>query len=73
MLLFVKGGRSGSAKVLGKLSVPGRPTGLDNSRARTYCTCSRCGLGLFERCFFFFFLLSFLFKFSLSGRLPDID
>ena len=29
--------------VLDKLSVPGRPTDLDNSRARAYCTCSRCG------------------------------
>ena len=45
--------------VVGELSVTGRPTNLD-SRARTYCTCSRCVLGLF---------LSFLF----SGRWPDID
>ena len=36
-------GWSGGAKVLGKLSVPGRPTYLDNSRARAYCACSRCG------------------------------
>ena len=27
--------------VLGKLPVPGRPTNLDNSRARAYCACSR--------------------------------
>ena len=33
--------------VLGKLSVPGRPTNLDNSMARAYCACSRCGFGLF--------------------------
>ena len=33
--------------VLGKLSVPRRPTNLDNSRAKAYCVCSRCGLGLF--------------------------
>ena len=33
--------------VLGKLPVPGRPTILDYSRARAYCTCSRCGWGLF--------------------------
>ena len=39
-------GWSGGAMVLGKLSVPGRPTNLDNSRARAYCACSRCGLGL---------------------------
>ena len=34
---------SGGAMVLGKLPVPGRPTNLDNSRARAYCACSRCG------------------------------
>ena len=33
--------------MLGKLSVPGRPTSLDDSRARAYCSCSRCGWGLF--------------------------
>ena len=33
--------------VLGKLPMPGRPTNLDKSRARAYCTCSRCGWGLF--------------------------
>ena len=54
---------SGGAKVLGKLSVPGRPTSLDDSRARAYCACSRCGWGLFEH---FFSHLSFLFSFSLS-------
>ena len=31
----------------GKLPVPGRPTYLDNSRARAYCTYSRCGSGMF--------------------------
>ena len=40
-------GWSGGAKVLGKLSVPGRPTTLNYSRARAYCACSRCGLRLF--------------------------
>ena len=29
--------------VLGKLPVTGRPTYLDNSRARAYCVFSRCG------------------------------
>ena len=33
--------------VLGKLPVPGRPTDLDWSRARAYCTCCRCWCGLF--------------------------
>ena len=49
--------------MLGKLSVPGRPTSLDDSRARAYCSCSRCGWGLFGH---FFSHLSFLFSFSLS-------
>ena len=50
-------------KVLGKLSVLGRPTTLDESRARAYCSCSRCGRVLFGT---FFHRLSFLFSFSLS-------
>ena len=49
--------------VLGKLPVPGRPTNLDESWARAYCACSRCGWGLFRH---FFSRLSFLFSFSLS-------
>ena len=32
--------------MLGKLSVPGRPTSLDDGRARAYCACSRCGWGV---------------------------
>ena len=61
---------SGGAKVLGKLSVPGRPTNLDNGRARAYCACSMCGRGLFGH---IFSGLSFLCSFSLSWRQPDID
>ena len=49
--------------MLGKLSVPGRPTSLDDSRAGAYCTCSRCGWGLFGQ---FFSRISFLFSFFLS-------
>ena len=56
-------GWSGGAMVLGKLPVPGRPTNLDDSGARAYCACSRCGWGLFGH---FFSRLSFLFSFSLS-------
>ena len=37
--------------MLGKFSVPGRPTSLDDSRARAYCACSRCGWGLFGHFF----------------------
>ena len=62
-LYHEKKGWSGGAKVLGKLPVPGRPINLDNSRARAYCACSRCGWGLFGH---FFSHLSLLFSFSLS-------
>ena len=64
------GGRGGGAMVLGKLSVPRRPTNLDNSRTRAYCACNRCRWGLIGH---FFSSLSFLFSFSLFGRRPDID
>ena len=50
--------------VLGKLPVMRRPTiGLQYSRARAYCTFSRCGRGLFGH---FYSHLSLLFSFSLS-------
>ena len=52
--------------VLGKLTVPGRPTNLDNSRARACC--AAVGAGEFVRPFQFSFLSS-----SLSGRRPNID
>ena len=42
--LLLRGrGWSGGAMVLGKLSVPGRPTNLNYSRARAYCAYRRCG------------------------------
>ena len=56
--------------VLGKLQVPGRPTNLDQSRARADCACNGCRWGLFGH---FLSRLSFLFSFSLSGRRPIID
>ena len=37
----------GDAMVLGKLSVPGRPTVWITVGHRFYCACSRCGWGLF--------------------------
>ena len=48
----------GGAMVLGKLSVPRRPTNLDNSRARSYCACGRCGgcLDIFKLAYLFSFL-----------------
>ena len=45
--IYFKFGWSGGAMVLGTLSVPGRPTKLENSRTRARCACSRCGWGLF--------------------------
>ena len=53
-------GRSGGAKVPGKLAVPGRPTNLNNNRARAYCACSRCRWGLFGHFFSLLFRFSFL-------------
>ena len=56
--------------MLGTFSVPVRPTGLDNSRARAYCTSVGTGGGCLD---IYPSRLSFLFSFSLSGRRPDID
>ena len=63
------GGWSGGAMVLGKLPVPGRPAGLDYSRARAYCTCSMVGVVWT----FFLSSVASLFFLPLSGRRPDID
>ena len=49
--------------MLGKLSVPGCPTSLDDSRARPNALAGGAGGGLFGH---FFSHLSFLFSFSLS-------
>ena len=48
-------GWSGGPVALDKLSVPRRPTNLDNSRARVYCACSSWDI------FKFVYLFSFLF------------
>ena len=45
--------------MLSKLSVPERPTSLDDSRARAYCACSRCGRGCLD-IFSLIYLFSFL-------------
>ena len=55
----------GGAKVLGKLSVPRRPTGLDDTGTRAYCTSSRRGRVLFRH-----FSLVYLFTFP-SPSLGD--
>ena len=60
------GGWLGGAKVLGKLSVPGRPTSLDDSRTRAYCVVWGC-LDIFPSSIFSLFFL------PLFGRRPDID
>ena len=49
--------------VLGKLPVPGRPTCLENSKARAYCACNWCRRGWFG---YIFSHLSFLSSFSFS-------
>ena len=68
----------GGAMVLGKLLVPGRPTNLDNSRARAYCACTRCGRGCLDiflsSIFFLFFLplwetARYRLKYCLKGPL----
>ena len=51
-------GWSGGAMVLGKLPVPGRPTSLENSKARAYCVCSWCGRGGLD-------IFSLIYHFSL--------
>ena len=54
-----KRGWSGGAKVQGTLSVPGRPTNLDDGRARVYRACIRCGWGVvwtFSLVYHFLFL-----------------
>ena len=55
------GGGGGACAMVGKLSVPGHPAYLDNSRARDYCSSSRCRWGLFGH----FFLLSIISLFFL--------
>ena len=56
-------GWSDGALLLGDPPVPGRPTILEDSRARAYCAGSRCRWGLFK---YFFSRLTFLFSFFLS-------
>ena len=56
--------------MLGKLLAPGRPTTLDNSRARVYCAYSRCGWEMFGH---FSLAVISLFFLPHSGRRPDID
>ena len=53
------------------LKVPGRPAGLDKSRARACCACSRCGWAWFGH----FFLSSIISHFflPLSGRRLEIE
>ena len=60
--LILISGCSNGVMVLGKLPVPGHPTNLDDSRARAYCACNRCGWAWFGHVFS---RLSFHFSFSL--------
>ena len=59
----VGGGGSSGVIVLGKHPVPGRPIYLGLSRARAYCACTGCGLGLFG---LFFSCIMTLPSFSFS-------
>ena len=63
-------GWSNGAKVLGKLSVPGRPTNLASGWAGPITLAVGAGGACLD---FFFSRLYFLFSFSFSGRRPDID
>ena len=56
--------------VLGKPSVPGRPTYLGYSRPRVYCAGSMYKWGLFGH---FSFICHFALWLHLSGRRPNID
>ena len=51
-----------SLTVLGNLPVPGRPINFDESRARTFCACSRCGCVFVFVFFFDIFFLSSIFS-----------
>ena len=61
------------AMVLGKLPEPGRPTYLDQRRARAYCVCSGCGGGGGVVWTFSVSSIIALFFLPLSRGRPDID
>ena len=65
------GGGLGCVMMLGKLSVQGCHTYLDNSRAGAYCACSRCWWKCFGHLFLLVYLISFLFPSLGDG--PNID
>ena len=53
----------------GPIAAGGSPTNLDNGRARAYCVCSRCELGLFG----YFFLAPIISLFFLPLSLGWMD
>ena len=53
----VRGVEGDGVMVLGKLPVPGRPTNMDDGKARAYCA---CGLGLLWTLFTFAYHFSFI-------------
>ena len=59
IMILLHFGVVGWCEGAGKLTVPGRPTNLDNGRARAYCACSRCGWGVVWT-FFLSSIFSFL-------------
>ena len=60
----------GGAKMLGKVSMPGRPTNLDNSRQWSVALAVGAGGGCLD--IFLLSIISLCFL-LLSGRRPDID
>ena len=62
LFIFYCSREAGGAMVLGKLSVPGRPTNLNYSRARAYCATVGAG----EGCLDIFSLVYHFSSFSLS-------
>ena len=60
LFTWLPGGGTGVAKMLGKLSVSGRPTSLDDSRARTYIALAVGAGGGFLDIFSLIYLFAFL-------------
>ena len=55
--------------MLGKHQAAGRPMNLENSRARAFCACSSCGLGLFG----LFFIPSIITLYFLGRRYDSLN
>ena len=62
--------------MLGRLSMPGRPTNLENSKAWVYCACSRWGWGcldiFFSRLHFLLFSSRYRLKYFSKGEITGL-